>query len=284
MKKVLLGILALLLCVSCSNRKNSLYYDNLKGKVKTLKSVTYEAKYKFGEVEKGEIVSELWEHPLGRYSYGNIGLFIKHYDKKGNLELSERFDTELELESKTEYFWEKGWIMGYKTRYEDGAIEEWSCKRNKRYGEIIEETLSSEWLDYKTVRTIREDDAEMTDWVRDNEYHDEFLEGRPQQEKGSYKTIRKKGEVLQRIYYNEAGEETSTVTYGERERIMTVQNDDGSSVTFEYNDLGDVVKMVDSGEEYAFEYEYDKHDNWIKRITYKGDTPLYIEEREIEYY
>lgn len=282
MKKVFLGILALLLCASCSNSKNSLYYANLKGKVKTLKTVTYEAQYKFGEVEKGEIVTYPPDHPLKYYQ--NIGVFIDRYNKRGNLEHSERFDTDMRLESKTEYFWESGWMMGYKTLYVDGSIDEWSCKRDKKYGQIIEETCSSEWHDYKTVCTIREDDDEMTDWVRDNEYHDEFLKGRPQQEKGSYRTIRKNGEVYQKIIYNEAGEETSTVTYGERERIETVQNDDGSSVTFEYNDLGDVVKMVDSGEEYAFEYEYDKHDNWIKRITYKGDTPLYIEEREIEYY
>lgn len=282
MKKVLLGIMALLLCVSCSHRKNSLYYENLKGKVKELKTVTYEAKYKFGEVEKGEIVTLPSDHPL-RY-YQKIGVFINHYDKKGYKAYMEVFNEDLERESKVKYQYEKDYVMSYKTYYEGGGMDEWECKRDKKNGEVIEETYKSEFYDYKTVCTNRKDDAEMTDWVNDSEYHDGFSEEKTKHEKGSFRTIRKNGEVFQRIDYNEAGKEISTFTFGERKRIMSIQRSDSTSVTFEYNKNGDVVKMVDSGEEYVFNYEYDKHDNWIKRITYKGETPLYIEEREIEYY
>ena len=30
--------------------------------------------------------------------------------------------------------------------------------------------------------------------------------------------------------------------------------------------------------------ENDKTDNWLKKIIYKNDVPVVIEEREIEYY
>lgn len=34
----------------------------------------------------------------------------------------------------------------------------------------------------------------------------------------------------------------------------------------------------------TYTYEYDTHDNWIKKITYKNDKAESIAEREITYY
>lgn len=51
-----------------------------------------------------------------------------------------------------------------------------------------------------------------------------------------------------------------------------------------YNKNNDVKKIVVLGETYTFKYEYDKNHNWTKRISYKNGEPVYIEERDVEYY
>lgn len=51
-----------------------------------------------------------------------------------------------------------------------------------------------------------------------------------------------------------------------------------------YNKYNDVIKIEVLGEKYTFKYEYDKNHNWTKRISYKNGEPVYIEERDVEYY
>ena len=50
--------------------------------------------------------------------------------------------------------------------------------------------------------------------------------------------------------------------------------------SYEYNDKGDVV----SKDLTTYEYVYDTHNNWIKRIEYTYGFPEFILEREIKYY
>jgi hypothetical protein len=33
-----------------------------------------------------------------------------------------------------------------------------------------------------------------------------------------------------------------------------------------------------------YEYEFDKHGNWTKRVEYEGDKPTFVLERQFEYY
>lgn len=51
-----------------------------------------------------------------------------------------------------------------------------------------------------------------------------------------------------------------------------------------YNKYNDVIKIKVLGKKYTFKYEYDKNHNWTKRISYKNGEPVYIEERDVEYY
>ena len=58
-----------------------------------------------------------------------------------------------------------------------------------------------------------------------------------------------------------------------------------------YNYNNDIIKTTTYyhkgkvGEETTFEYlEYDVNKNWVKRIVYKNDNPLIIEERDIKYH
>lgn len=51
-----------------------------------------------------------------------------------------------------------------------------------------------------------------------------------------------------------------------------------------YNKYNDVKRIKVLGEIYTFKYEYDEYHNWTKRISYKNGEPVYIEDREVEYY
>ena len=132
----------------------------------------------------------------------------------------------------------------------------------------------------------------------------------------------KKGKLQKRVQCNEKGEPTVIMLFDDEEHVLyEMHKTTGDSISYDYNENGDVVHLkvlkeeykdaydnmeiseiddsmpeldtnstanpplkVRKTTEYKFEYEYDKHNNWIKRITYKGIKPLYIEEREIEYY
>lgn len=140
-------------------------------------------------------------------------------------------------------------------------------------------------------------------------------------EKWSVQETMKKGKLQKRVQCNEKGEPTVITLFDDEEHVLYVMyKTTGDSISYDYNENGDVVHLVLQEEykdaygnmdfsvindstplldtnstanpplkvrkttEYKFEYEYDEHNNWIKRITYKGIKPLYIEEREIEYY
>ena len=88
MRKLSVVIFLLTFCISCSDNPfreyevNLLYVNNLKGKVKSVKSETFEAVEKFGEIEKGNVlfpdkyISEVIPNlidPNSEYSFNEQG-------------------------------------------------------------------------------------------------------------------------------------------------------------------------------------------------------------------
>ena len=86
----------------------------------------------------------------------------------------------------------------------------------------------------------------------------------------------------------------------DRKGKLVSETDERRRITksYEYNDNGDVISVTVTESNYDrnredyrsiskkthYEYEYDEHNNWIKKTTYVDDEPQYIAEREIEYY
>lgn len=61
-----------------------------------------------------------------------------------------------------------------------------------------------------------------------------------------------------------------------------------SSVEMKYDSNSNVIRYIDKSngkvsKEKVFTYEYDNHGNWVKKIEYWKDEPIYIFEREIFY-
>lgn len=100
----------------------------------------------------------------------------------------------------------------------------------------------------------------------------------------------KKGNLIESILYNIHGEifEKRTYSYDKNgystetkfnyEKIDKIIKKDSFNNTIEYTDYSSELVS-----KYFYEYEYDKYDNWTKKITKKGFKPISMTTREIVY-
>ncbi|ANQ49893.1 hypothetical protein MY04_2524 [Flammeovirga sp. MY04] len=76
------------------------------------------------------------------------------------------------------------------------------------------------------------------------------------------------------------------IRYREYKNFTTQERD----TKYTYNKKNDLIKEItyDSSrsviEESKYSYEYDKNKNWIKKIMYRDEKPIVIDERKIEYF
>jgi hypothetical protein len=113
MKKLLYIYLAFVLLFSCDNKKNNLYYLNIKGEVKSVHITSFVAIEKFGEIETGDKGWENeWENDTKVY-YNDKGNFVEwntynedeeltfkykyKYDDNGNRIETKEYDGDGEL-------------------------------------------------------------------------------------------------------------------------------------------------------------------------------------------
>ena len=63
-----------------------------------------------------------------------------------------------------------------------------------------------------------------------------------------------------------------------------------SKYTYKYDEKGNEIEYNSYNsdgsidEETTYKYEFDKFDNWIKKVSLEKDNPLTVIERLIEYY
>lgn len=318
-KKILLGAMlcALGMMISCNSNseKTSWEVDGIHGKVKTDKVSIYEAVVKFGETQKGEL-EDYADHPLLPYSKFSC-ISITSYNENGMRASIDSYDEDMELRSKSVFAFEGKKLSSVKTYDDDGELD-------------YESTLTYDSKTGKLKEQINQSYSKYGPYLFHYKYsydEDGTLYGETYREDGtvekwSVKETKKKGKVQKRVQCNEQGEPTIITLFDDEERVLSVMNKtDGDSISYVYNENGDVINLIvtsyeckddycdsisindstpvieiDTDQkanqptkvrkttEYKFEYDYDKHNNWKKRITYKGIKPLYIEEREIEYY
>src|SRR4029077_2732500 len=59
-----------------------------------------------------------------------------------------------------------------------------------------------------------------------------------------------------------------------------------------YDEMGNIIELssykadgtLEGKDVSTYKFEYDAQKNWTKKVTYKKDKPISIDEREIEYY
>lgn len=254
--KKLLFILSLLI-IACSDKKlPHPFDDNLKGNVKSIEQITYEAKEAFGEIVKGERrygyddvytqynengreIHKAHPNPEGQYE------FISNYNYDVNGRLESRFFTR-KLDSANvfnavNYYQfndlEKLLIV---TTYESDSVYKWQIKHY--YDDLfnlisIDEYDANDVLKSKSKLEINENEDSILQYKYDHN-----------------------GELVMK-YLARLDENKNMIFYEE------------------YDKEGDVQNTI------KFNYTFDEFDNWIQRLEFwdNESKPRYITERTITY-
>lgn len=260
MKQIFLVLMSVMSVVSCNGQdvesvynkfnkekeENDLYWEGLKGNVKEVLEINYEANEKFGEIIKGKII----DNPQ-RKMFDKKGEFTEliTYDTEGNLEsrIIPYDDTEANIyDSKgvfigktmfQEYYNDKNTIIEIDTYlYKDGLI-------------ALKNNLLKEYRYYDISEIIKD----INKYIKEEKFH------------------------LSKIFtkYNEEGKEIESIEYDNLWGTYDKSN-------FEYDKDGSL--LGDKEESYK-KYEYDSQKNWIRRVKYdnKGKA-IELHERIIKYY
>lgn len=288
MKKdlTLLFCAALIFCSSCSTSphhvKTSWEFDDLKGEVKTLKTITYNVIDTLGEVTKGEIVDNVYGSILINYNSKGDWIEYRSYTPTGKNKWAEipAFDKKGNMVERCDYtFSESDSTLDrrYRYKYDNkrnltntflyNASDSLIWKRTYLYNDKGKETEICNYnatnsLTWKVVCSY----DNKNNLTEENVYNASGgLDG---------KTIYK---------YNEKGERIETCSYKSdnslESKTTTQYNKEGLEIeACTYNTEGNLDKRK------SYQYKFDSKGNWIEKISYNGDTAIRITEREIEYY
>lgn len=285
--KILPLFLTIFVSIGCSSDKEYNYgIEYMHGDVKSVDLSVFEAKAKFGEALEGE-----W---LGSLSYSfNTNNQIEQLNIYDDIDdelkgtpfdvLKFKYDSNNNLLTINFYDSEGGLRGVHECQYSSGRIKK--CDKHEYYkvydGSIKEECRTDIFSFSNTQMT-----------VKINNYYDKFIFDIKYDNKGK---------ILQATY--------TDVGTGKRKTTLVERDNDGNLLksTNTYDDMfifdfvhpyfiytfgpASVVFSGDSNfnqaeNAYLYEYEFDEHKNWTKRIVYENDKehPQYIYKRSIEYY
>ena len=260
---IFLLTISFIFLIGCNSLKNNLNNDlkrsNLYGKIKTIRKIKYDVVEKFGKISKGKI----WD------SYWNNDFTI--FNKDGNLVELNRFKPNGNLEYKSiSKYDNRGNRMGSFIYNSDGSIRSKIISKFDDKGNNIEEFIynSDGSLDKKQIRKF--DDK--------GNYIESVMIGSDGvlRLKLTFK-YDDKGNTIGISNFNSDGILKFKSTY--------IPDDRGNDIEkYVYNSNGSLIHKS------VYNYEFDKHGNWIKRFEYKQKNsesklvPKSITEREIEYY
>lgn len=292
MKKLVLMTISALICgvlfTTCAYKKTkpnakktSWELDGLKGKVKSLKTVSYTAITNLGQLRKGEIIEDTW-------GYSNT--LIK-FDEKGNWTDYSSYKPDgsnIRLEV-MKYDGEGNSLEMFIYNY--GNIEHRRTFTTDKNGNIIEmfrfDTKDS--LVTKSFYRYNEDGYEI------EAYRYTVTDSLISKTISNYD---KNGNLIERFNYGAGGSLTTKTLYkydnSENRIERTVYGLDENLIektTYQYNEkrLETETNTFNSNDnsntKNTYKYKkYDTKDNWIERIEYKDDVVVKITERLIEYH
>ena len=256
----------LIICSVASAQNNLPTTKRLKGKVKVLLLTQYKVDDKFGKLIKGEISY------AEKYFYNIKGYKNKLiiYNKYGNPhEIVEYFYNSKDELNKFTILYE--WMEKPKHEYEEylgfRVYEDFFYKYDKK-GNIIEDNLG---MFYSEINFHL---GAVNKYYYDN--NNKIIKRELYSENPSDKI-----NVSWEYSWDSNGnliELSASGNINEREVNNYNSNNDIIDDKF-YNYKG--VVIVKGSYEYL---EYDVNKNWVKRIVYRNDNPLVIEERDIKYH
>ena len=309
-KVQLLFTVLLIVTLSCSV-ENDLSKTELKGKVKSVKEISYSAIKKFGKLTKDVKKRE------NNKEYDTY----KEYNIEGNIILEQKYYSSGSMRDQNSFKYKGMLKLGFDTEFYNGdkilnfkSIFKYDDKRN-----IIEESNYYD-IDESPVKktTYKYDDkgnqVEMAIYSEDGNLNLKDISKYDNKgNKVEFNSYSGNGDLrFKSIYeYDDQGNEVEWISYNEDGKLefkyIYEYDDNGNQVKYmrynendklnfiaiyKYDDNGNVVekslKINAIAEPFSIEsytYEYDNKNNWIKKTIEKTESfDFYIIEREIEYF
>ena len=285
MKKFYYLSIATILFIGCTkvSTPNSLMTEGLRGHVKLQTTKCYEASMRFGELQKGDLMSDsdmdswLMLYPTSVSEYNEEGNLVKLTTYKKNGEIWEMFKYEYinnHCISMSLYTLDGELSYSWKTIIEDGKPVRQEIY--SRTSQPNDETIEYEYNGLDLKKELHYKNGELTE-TRENVVVDGLLR--------QVRTTDKDGNVtfqLTQEWTNNAQLAfRHYVSEGEDALIeKTIYND--KQLPLEYSRTG---KWSNGEISCSFEYSsFDNKGNWLTRIIKVDNTPVGIQERIIEYY
>lgn len=296
-------ILLLIIASSCNSNpfnqydENLIYINNLKGKIKSVKSETYRATEIFGEAVKEELATPLFDlsntlanilSPNSTINFAENGKTTSFrdlsyslkltYDKEWNVleehfnadnnEIITKFKTvDNKIISSTSFDKELNDNRISEFLYEDDLIKEVITKNNEK------RTVSKIKFDYEDKKQIQNYYNELGKLQRKNrkDIYGKYLE---------IEIPQKKRILVQ--YIDQSSFPSEMLRYEDNQIIgkLEITLDDHKNIS----EIKDIDIRGKDETLYKYTYKYDKHGNWIERIKHENGNLKYITERTIEYY
>ncbi len=259
LNKLAIITIVILTLFNCANKKqkDDWEIDGLKGKVKSYSHFTYKAIDQFGVIEKDEMIRE--------YLFQNFQVL---YDEKGNMIEENRYKSDGSLDRKSIYKYDKKGNVIEGNKYEsDGSLDSKNIYKYDKKGNKIEENR------YKSDGSLDEKYTFKYDEKGNMIEENRCKSGGSLDKKYTYKYDNKGNMIEENRYKSDNRLESRNI--------------------YKYDDKGNMIEddwtyILFNGEEKitkrSYTYEYDKHENWTKRIEFKDEFPKEITEREFEYY
>ena len=322
----ILSTFCILINFSCTTDKEKKLSDiekmKLKGNIKSIKSVEYDAKEKFGKIVKEKITYDKYPNyeiafnksgnqiEFSSYPYGKLKSKRTYkYDEKGNITELNEYSSNGNLLKKSIYNYDNESNLSNCNIYKsDGSLENkivWSYINNK----LKEYTKLDS--DKKTILkyVYKYENDDLTEAKQyglkgnlDNFKYDSNSNLIKQEELNSNENLIKletsvfdsENNIIEKNIYDSDNvlENKHTYRYNKNNNLIEHTNDDigWGTFTYRYNENGELYEQVNFNlkKENTYNlkkiYIYDDNGNWIKLTEFKGVLPNTINEREIIYY
>jgi antitoxin component YwqK of YwqJK toxin-antitoxin module len=263
-----------------NHKKTTWEFDELKGKVKSLRLTGYTAiTDTFGQIGKGEIIAVEWGFNNTFIQYDENGKWTEYnsYEPDGSIIRKEVPEYDSKGNAIAQYVYNKG-IFDHKKIYvndnggnivevrkytpKDSLIYKSLFKYDENGNNIESYGYTPDSLVGKTVSKY----DEKGNCIEENNYR----AGKNLESKILYK-YDSNGKMIEKNSYDSEGKSVGKTTYR--------YNEEGFKTEIcIYDSEGNLNKKT------TCKYKYDTDGNWIAKIDYESDIATKITERQIEYY
>ena len=306
MRNLTFFLILLSAITSCSSHpfneydENIIFINNVKGKIKSVKSETYRATDIFGEVVKEELATPFFDlsntlatifSPNSLFDFAENGLTTSRtisnniftytlkqiYDKEWNIieehyimdsvEIISKLNTvDGKIISATSYNNEGEIESSNEFLYENKLIKEITKKNSEE--KIVSKTLYK-YEDKNQIQSFYDESGKLQHKNKKDIY-------------GRYIEVGIPGDIKIIHYDGKNPFPSEIIRYEDNEivgRLKVTLNDHKSISEIKDTDVKTKTETV-----FKYTYKYDKQGNWIERVKHENDKLKYITERIIKYY